>query len=534
MPTYKFTSPDGVEYYGEGASPMEAFQAADERSAAEVAAMRQRQAVQPSGGRQESEFTGQLENALVPGLGAVRSTMRGDYGEAAGEAAISALPLTRFLPKAVTAPLAGAVAGSTGMSPSAIAEEPNFSFIEDPAEREAALAQYKGLKGYIKDKRTGESSPDRGETARLRQEFMREQQGKASERAKTKREAAEKEAAEKGALERFEERNKATVEALTPEQRAQYDAREVPGNVMATITNRAEYLQQVEAQKEQSRKGFAERNPEAMEWLQKGSYAASAGIPIATLAHRASTLRTAAKEAEDAYLAAIKGSRSKATTTANEGTLALRANQLEEASKLNPLDKSMIAASPFIPVAAAEAPNFIDLAQLQNQPDSPAFQHAQRMINPLSPEAQTTAGRALGEGLTATAAGFGLGEPISRFPVAKAGATGTLKTIRTREEAMARAAADAAEAKRLAADAKRMAREAPKLDAAARAQADDSKRAYADKKREEALFGSETGAAQDAAEAAAQRQQIKALKPNRPRGQKKTEALEPGAGSPLT
>src|ERR1700719_3367350 len=92
MPIHKFTSPEGVKYYGEGASPEEAFRVATELEPNELAAMRQRQAVHPSGGRGESGFTGALEDTLVPGLGAVKSAMGGEFSEAAGEAAMPALP----------------------------------------------------------------------------------------------------------------------------------------------------------------------------------------------------------------------------------------------------------------------------------------------------------------------------------------------------------------------------------------------------------------------------------------------------------
>src|SRR6266436_10400915 len=91
-PIYQFTSPDGTDYYGEGASPEDAFRTAEERSPNEIAAMRTRQSVKPSGGRGESEFTGQLEDLLVPGLGAVKSAAGGDYGGGALQAGLSAVP----------------------------------------------------------------------------------------------------------------------------------------------------------------------------------------------------------------------------------------------------------------------------------------------------------------------------------------------------------------------------------------------------------------------------------------------------------
>jgi hypothetical protein len=57
MPIHKFTSPEGVSYYGEGETPEEAFRVAQELEPNELAAMRQRQAVKPSGGRQEGAAT---------------------------------------------------------------------------------------------------------------------------------------------------------------------------------------------------------------------------------------------------------------------------------------------------------------------------------------------------------------------------------------------------------------------------------------------------------------------------------------------
>src|SRR5713101_113203 len=138
MPVYEFTSPEGVSYYGEGASPEDAYRAAEEREPNEIAAMRTRQAVKPSGGRGESEFTGQLEDLLVPGLGAVKSAAGGEYGKAAVEAGLSAAP---FLPGPVKKGIAGALAGGAVVSPIATAGG-MFDAEPDPKVRRSLQKQY--------------------------------------------------------------------------------------------------------------------------------------------------------------------------------------------------------------------------------------------------------------------------------------------------------------------------------------------------------------------------------------------------------
>lgn len=546
MPTFKFTGPDGTEYYGDGNTASDAFSAANIDT---LAAERSR--ASPYGRMSENLERGERERAwegvtnppekqyaaiaeegarALPGVSPVIDAARGDYGTAAGEAALSVLPYgARYVPAAAKAL---GVGGAALFSGSAMGEESQFPFIEDPKERAAADAAYKGIKGYIKDKRTGESQYDRGETARLRSEFMAARQAEA--RTRSEKAAAERKKVE--GLADFEKRNKDAIAQLTPDQKAQYDAREVPGNIEATMTNKADYLAHVAAERENLTKGFAERNPEAMEWLQKGSYAASATIPIATLANRASTLRRAAKEAEDAYMAAIKGGGRKTTRDANEAALRLRGNQLESTSALQPIDYSMIAASPFIPVAAAEAPNFIDLATLQNHPDSPAYKHAWEMIDPTSEMARQTAGRALGEGLTATAAGFGIGEPVSRFPVAKARAAGTLKTIREREAAADAERLAAETRKATAAGARGTARsKVDEAEARARqAVADANKRVYAASTptpAQQQRAAAEAAAAEQAARAAAERKAIRALKAGK--ATKAGDVLSSGTGSAL-
>lgn len=428
MPTFKFTSPDGAEYYGDGATPQEAFSTAEERSPAEIAAMRQRRAVKPEEGRQQSGFTEGLADTLVPGLGAARSLAGGEYGKAATEAAMSAAPFgLRAAPR-----VAAGILGSAAMSPSAIAEDSKFGFIEDENERKAADAAFANIKEYSTDPRSGRKTFDREATAKKRNEFFLQQQGIARTRGEEKR-----------SLKEFEDSNAAALKKLTPDQLAEYNAINVPGDTKSTIMNRSDFLQRMARQRDELGKSWAEKHPPEMEELQLGAAGVSGIAPIYQAWRRARALGKSASEAEKAFLAATK-SRAPASAKAE---MALRANIADELDKINdPGFLKAIAKSAIIGGSvsgfATQAPNFVDVARLPA--GSEGKQHA---LDTLLDPAQW--GRAAWEGAAGSAAGRGIAEKFGSLPTQKARNAAALGTIRE-AQAAAQATKDKAAAARAA------------------------------------------------------------------------------------
>ncbi len=82
--------------------------------AREAAAMRTQRAVQPVGGREQGGLTESLFDVAIPGRAAARSASQGEYGQAAVEAAGSALPFgAGKAASALASPIGKAVAAST-------------------------------------------------------------------------------------------------------------------------------------------------------------------------------------------------------------------------------------------------------------------------------------------------------------------------------------------------------------------------------------------------------------------------------------
>jgi len=404
MPVFEFSSPEGAKYYGEGASPEEAFRTAEEREPSEIAAMRQRQAVRPSGGRGESGFTSGLEDVLVPGMGAVKSAMRGDYSEAAGEAALSALPFgAGRLAPAARAAGAGA---ATLFAPSATAGG-MFDTEPDPRKRKALEAQYK------------EAGP-RGQREILNQ--FNTEQGRVADEQRAL-------AASGKARSDWFGQNEETIKGLKPEWQSRIRASGTLPEAQAMFDRGME-------ERKQAGMTIAERYPEGVLALEGLGVAGSAALPAISQVGKTRAISRAATAAERDYAAAYgPGSRaSKGRAAAAE----MSSNVLREQSKRpiwDPLDIGIdpreMAIGTAIPYAMGTfGPNIVDVMMGRLSDEPAAKEKADRAWARIAdPEA---AERALLEGLLFSVAGGGGGAVASHRGSERARAKGITDTYDSR------------------------------------------------------------------------------------------------------
>ena len=423
MPVYEFKSPEGVSYYGEGASPEEAFHTAEEREPNEIAAMRQRQAVHPSGGRGESGFTGALEDTLVPGLGAVKSAMGGEFSEAAGEAAMSALPFG--VGRVGPAARAAGAGAATLFAPSATAGG-MFDAEPDKVKRQALERQYK------------EASP------RSQREILSQFNASQGKIADEQRALA---ASGKARSDWFGQ-NEETIKGLSPEWQSR-----IRGS--GTLPEAQAMFDRGMQERQQAKMTVAERYPEMVAGLEGAGMIGSAVVPGMLAAHRTGALSKASTEAEESFASAYgPGSRaSKGRASAAD----MAQNVLREQSKISRYDPAEIAMGTTVPYTlGTAAPNFYDIMMGALSSD-PASQEkvARAWENIKNPEAVE---RALLEGVLFTIGGTWGGGAIRDFGTEKSRAKGVLGAYDSRN-----ATIKAEEDKRAAAAAKRAATREKKL-----------------------------------------------------------------------
>jgi hypothetical protein len=299
-----FTGPDGTKYYAAGDDPEQAFAGARQITDQDIAAMRTAQdAVTPKAQMERemqrgAEINRATEEHLhdpntyaniisgaadfVPGVAPARAAMRGDYAEAAYEGGLQALPLSRFLPSAITRPAMTAGAAALGLgagSATAGDEELLFKSIKDPAARAAAIATY-------------EAKPTRKLKAEYLDSLRKEIQGKLDAEQAYIRKGND----ERKMMKEFEERNKEMIKSLTDEQRNQFNAVEVPGDVPATLKARADYLGSVARNREEHKKSFAERHAPEFEVARVLAAGAGAGIPALQQVRKIRALEEAARK----------------------------------------------------------------------------------------------------------------------------------------------------------------------------------------------------------------------------------------------
>lgn len=400
MPIYEFKSPDGVSYYGQGASPEEAFRTAEERSPHEIAAMRTRQSVVH--GAPEPEFD-EPE--------AARAVHEGDYGPLRESAFESGKALF-----GAAAPMASAV--GSAIAPTATAEESKFPFIADAQERKAADLAFQNIKEYSTDPKTGRKVFDKEATSKKRNEFFLDQQKLARTRGE-----------ETAAQTDWEEKQRPAVEKLSPDERQIYESITVPGNPGQTRAQKAAFLQEVGEQRKQLTMTWAEKNQGAMEALQLGAAGISGVAPIYQAWRRALGLTKTAKEAERAFENAIK---SRAPKSAKD-TMAMKANLAESLDQINdPGFLKAIAKSALIgglvSAGASQAPNFVDWARLPEGSEA----KNKAMHAALNPE---NYGRSGLEGALGAGFGRGIAEKFGTLPTARARNASILRTIREKQAA---------------------------------------------------------------------------------------------------
>jgi hypothetical protein len=415
-PIFEFKSPEGTSYYGEGASPEEAFRTAEEREPNELAAMRQRQAVRPSGGRGESEFTGQLESALVPGLGAVKSAMRGEYGEAAGEAALTALPFGMGRIPAAAKALGGGTA--TLLAPSATAGG-MFDSVADPKLRRSLQKQY------------DEASP-KGKRE-ITAAFMA-QQGKAAEEQRATERETEARGQTKQQREDWFSQNAEAIKSLKPQWQQQIQA-------AGSLPEAQEMFNRGMDERKQASMTIAERYPEAIGGLEAAGMVGAALLPGKLAAGRSSAIKQATTDAEEAFRAAW-GPGAKASK-GRKADADLAENILKQAKGMGQFSPTEIAGGLAAPWIMGQMPNFYDMVVGQLSSDPGAQEKVQRAwdnvlsLGPLE--------RALIEGGASTFLGTWLGSGRRDFGATKSRAQGVLDTFEGRRAAETAAAATKAE-----------------------------------------------------------------------------------------
>jgi hypothetical protein len=415
MPIHKFTSPEGVSYYGEGETPEEAFRVAQELEPNELAAMRQRQAVKPSGGRQESGAAEAIEDLVIPGKAALGSAVRGDYGQAALDVGMSAAP---FIPPPVRRGIVGA-AGMAGLAAPTATAGGMFDVEKDPVKRRMLEKQYK------------DAGP-KGQREILAQ-FGAEQNKIAEEQRAL--------AGNQKAREDWFSQNDPAIKSLSPEWQQRIRAGTLPES--QAMFDRGMH------ERQESKKTVAERYPEIVAGLEGAGMVASGVVPGMLAAHRTGALSKASTAAEDAFASAYgPGSRaSKGRASAAD----MAQNVLRQQSKISRYDPVEIAMGTTVPYTmGTAAPNFYDIMMGALSSD-PASQEkvARAWENIKNPEAVE---RALLEGVLFTIGGTWGGGAVKDFGTEKSRAKGVLGAYDSRN-----ATIQAEEDKRAAANAKRAA-----------------------------------------------------------------------------
>jgi len=395
------------------------------QQAREVAAQRQRQAVQPAEGRQEGAFTDALFDALIPGRAAVRSLTQGEYGKAAVEAGTSAMP---YAGKALGAAVQAA-----------------------PMLTKAVAASTAALTSLFMDTSEGASklSPEDQSRIRMMQEKSKlEQQNRAKDAEQRKKEADEKadrdaKAAQAAAQTQADLQAKlAQIEADKQREQARIEEEHKAAEQRAaeeTIkANAAE-------NKRLAERPFREKHPDADLGMFMGGIAAAAILPGARQAYKQWAFNTYLKDWEklDAVAAqALKtGTREEQQLAVNRLTaaaaeLAKREGKLEKYPWVTQLG------APAIAVEMSMLPAEIDIRQ-------PYGTKAHESAVDYYSDPATYAGLGL-----VGAGGFGLGHyahelaegviPRGKIPT---GTEGTIKTFEERNTAEAIAAETAAKKK---------------------------------------------------------------------------------------
>lgn len=396
MGIFKFTSPEGTEYYGEGASMEDAFGSAKERDPNELAAMRTRQSVRHGAPEPDIEIPEAAE-----------AVKRGDYGPLREQAFDAATSLGR-----TAMPMVGAMADV--LSPTATAGG-MFDAEPDAKKRRALQKQYddagpKGKREIIgafnaeqsqivgEQRRVAEEERQAGTTKKNREDWLRD--------------------------------NEEAIKSLKPQWQQQIAA-------AGSLPDAQEMFNRGMAERKQAGMTIAERYPAAVGALEAAGMAGAAYLPGRMAAGRSRTIKEATTDAERAYQEAY-GRGSKPSKGA-QSEAALAENILKHAAKLKQVSLGEVAGGVAAPWIAGQAPNFFDWTMGQLESDPAAQEKVQRAhdnILSLGPVE-----RALIEGGSASWAGSWLGSGRRDFGAAKGRAEGVLDTFAAREAAAKEATA---------------------------------------------------------------------------------------------
>lgn len=248
----------------------DAAQAAEARGAA---AQRQREAVKPAGGRQESEFTESMFDTLIPGRSAVRAAAEGEYGQAALEVGAYTMPVAgkalSAVAKAVPKTVAAAGAALTGLLTSSEAGKIPLT----PEQRQKLQMEQQSLK--------------QKQDAAIKDAELRKQE--ADDKAKRDAEAAERSAKTQADL----QERLARIEAEKEQKKAEIE--EKRHREEEDAAQRSLDAAKAEA-KRMAERPFREKYPEAALGLTMGGMAVAAMLPALSNQQKASAINKYIKE----------------------------------------------------------------------------------------------------------------------------------------------------------------------------------------------------------------------------------------------
>lgn len=503
MPVFKFTSPEGQEYYGEGADTHSAFQDADHAATSphEIAAMRTRRSVTKDAGPPDIQ---------IPE--AAQAVKRGDYGPLRESAFESAGTLASVL-----SPV-GAMLGEA-ISPTAIAAGGMFDAEPDAKKRRSWQAQYDqaGTKG-----KRDVLAAFNADQAKVQEANRRQQE--------EERHAASAERERTAGIQRRSDWEQQNAEAIGKLPQTDRDTIKAAGSLPEAQSLFAAAMER----RRQAGMTLAERYPAGVLAGEAAAVAGDIYAPFRIATGRAKALGAAADEAESLFKRAYgKGAKA---TKGTDAEAQLSRKVLEERTALPSIEPGELALGATVPYVAGNIPNAIDLLMGTLSSDPGAKEKVQHAWESATDPMQFL--RSIGVGLGATALGSFAGGAARDIGSEKARATGILNQFSARDlDAAAKAAAAAArkkelgEAKAAAIAARMSSRESAAAERERVAAGDIAKTQYAAATPKAPTPIQQAALDAEAAkqQAAAQRSAIRALKPA---GKSKgAAALSPGAAA---
>jgi hypothetical protein len=399
MGTYKFTSPEGTVFHGEGSSPEEAFGTARERDPNELAAMRTRQSVRHGASEPQVD---------IPE--AAQAVQRGDYGPLREQAFESGTSLAR-----TAMPALGAIGDV--LSPTATAGG-MFDAEPDAKKRKSLEKQYR------------EATP-RGQREIVAQ-YNKDQSAIQGEQRRIAESERQTEAGKQARADWFSQ-NADTIKSLP-----QHWQQQISGS--GSLPEAQEMFNRAMEDKRRAGMTLAERYPASVLAGEAAGVAGDIYAPAKLASGRARALKQATEGAEAAYGKAY-GPGARASKGANEAAQMAR-SKLQERAGLSSVSPTELALGAAVPYVAGNIPNSIDMLMGMLETDPAAREKVQRAFDSATDPMQFL--RSIGVGFGATALGSFAGGARHDYGGAKADASGVLKRFSARDEALKRAAEDKA------------------------------------------------------------------------------------------